>query len=253
MVCSKGRTAGCGARAMALRANTHNLIPRVQKPILAEEDILMAVFDIHVHTLVYSGCSFICPEELIDRAVQAGLDGLAITEHGMRWPDGQFGDLRQQAARQNIVLINGQEIPATSPDNALEGEFLVFGVSSSLTGRYTAKELVGIVHGEGGILIAAHPYKLSRNGRSRYYGAGDLVYDLGIDAIELCHPDHGEQAMKRARRAMAALGIPGTGGSDAHKNFMIGSHVTLFENEVRSEVDFIDEIRRGTVRAERRF
>ncbi len=86
------------------------------------------------------------------------------------------------------------------------------------------------VHEEGGIVIAAHPYKLSRGGRSHYYGAGDLVYKLKLDGIELCHPDHSELAMKKVKKAMEELKIPGTGGSDAHKILNIGSYVTVFEN-----------------------
>jgi hypothetical protein len=50
---------------------------------------------------------------------------------------------------------------------------------------------------------------------------------------------------------MEDLGLPGTGSSDAHKIFEVGSFVTLFENEVGTEEDFIREVRRGKIRAER--
>jgi len=68
----------------------------------------------------------------------------------------------------------------------------------------------------------------------------------------LHHPDHGESALRKARQAMEALGVPGTGGSDAHKPFAIGTFVTLFDEAVRNESDFIREIRQGNVRGERR-
>jgi predicted metal-dependent phosphoesterase TrpH len=63
----------------------------------------MTAFDIHVHTRKYSGCSFIDPEDLIQQAVEAKLDGLAITEHGMRWPDDEFASLRSLAEPHGIV------------------------------------------------------------------------------------------------------------------------------------------------------
>jgi hypothetical protein len=47
---------------------------------------------------------------------------------------------------------------------------------------------------------------------------------------------------------MADLDLPGTGGSDAHKVFNVGSFVTLFENKISGEEDFLREIgecRRG--------
>ncbi|NLN40078.1 MAG: hypothetical protein GX155_10870 [Smithella sp.] len=136
----------------------------------------MSIFDLHVHTRRYSGCSFIQYEEIIDQAVSARLDGLALTEHGMRWPDEQFENLRLAASARGIVLINGQEIHARDARGRSEGEYLIFGVNRSMTKEKTASELVEVVHDEGGIIIAAHPYKLSRGGRSRYYGAGDLIY-----------------------------------------------------------------------------
>jgi predicted metal-dependent phosphoesterase TrpH len=213
----------------------------------------MLAFDIHIHTRKYSDCSFINPEELITQALEAHLDGIAITEHGMRWPDEEFDKLRKLADPHGIVLINGQEIYTENNKKEMEGEFLVFGLKQSLTGRYPAKELIEKVHSEGGILIAAHPYKLSRGGKSHYYGAGDRVYKLSIDAIELFHPDHSDRALNKVRKVMKEMEIPGTGGSDAHKIFNVGSCVTIFENKIFDEKDFIREIRQGKVRAEKKF
>jgi hypothetical protein len=48
---------------------------------------------------------------------------------------------------------------------------------------------------------------------------------------------------------MEELGLPGTGSSDAHKIFEVGSFVTLFENEVQGEEDFLREIRGGRIGA----
>ena len=127
------------------------------------------------------------------------------------------------------------------------------GAAETLSTFRTAAELCEKVHAQGGILIAAHPYKLSRNGKFHYYGAGDRVYQLPIDAIELCHPDHSDRALGRVRKAMKDLGIPGTGGSDAHKIFNVGSCVTLFTTSIAGETDFIREIRAGNIRAEKRF
>lgn len=213
----------------------------------------MMVFDIHVHTRRYSDCSFINPEELINQGVEAHLDGIAITEHGMRWPDKEFDRLQKLADSHGIVLINGQEIYTQNAKNGMEGDFLVFGIKQSLTGRYSAHELSEMVHKKGGILIAAHPYKLSRGRKSHYYGAGERIYKLPIDAIELRHPDHTDLALSKVRKAMSKLGIPGTGGSDAHKIFKVGSCVTIFENKIFDEKDFISEIRQGNIKAEKKF
>jgi len=208
----------------------------------------MSIFDLHVHTRRYSGCSFIQYEDVIDQAVAAGIDGLALTEHGMRWPDEEFEKLRLAAAGMGIVLINGQEIHARDAQGRSEGEYLIFGLTRSLTRTKTAVKLIETAHKEGGVVIAAHPYKLSRGGRSHYYGAGDLIYKLKLDGIELYHPDHSETAMRKVQKAMELLNIPGTGGSDAHKILNIGSYVTIFQNIVANEGDFLREIRAGRLR-----
>jgi predicted metal-dependent phosphoesterase TrpH len=212
----------------------------------------LQAFDLHLHTETYSDCSFIEPAELIRQAVRVGLQGIALTEHGMRWPEDKLDALRRLAEPDGLVLINGQEILASSSRNGMEGEYLVFGVKKSLYGDLSARDLAERVHGDGGVMIAAHPYKLSRGGRERYYGAGDRIYELELDGLELYHPDHGEPALAKVRRAMKELGLPGTGSSDAHKIFAVGACVTVFENPVAGEEDLLREIRAGRIRAEKR-
>jgi predicted metal-dependent phosphoesterase TrpH len=212
----------------------------------------MFTFDIHLHTDYYSSCSVISPEQLIQQAIEMRLDGLAITEHGIRWPDAKFDELRRLADPHGLILIDGQEVSTYSSRNGMEGEFLVFGVRKSLGSDFSAKELVETVHGEGGILIAAHPYKWSRLGKDRYYGAGDRVYELALDAIELYHPHHDAESLTKVRQAMKKLGLPGTGGSDAHQVHDIGCCVTVFKNKVCGEEDFIWEIRAGNIQAQKR-
>ena len=81
------------------------------------------IFDLHIHTRKYSDCSFINPEELILQAAAARLDGLALTEHGMRWPDKEFDGLQKLADSCGILLINGQEIYTADEEGKMDGEF----------------------------------------------------------------------------------------------------------------------------------
>jgi len=39
--------------------------------------------DLHIHTMRYSGCSNIDPLAALQMAAQAGLDLIALTEHGI--------------------------------------------------------------------------------------------------------------------------------------------------------------------------
>ncbi|HOJ51179.1 MAG TPA: PHP domain-containing protein [Syntrophales bacterium] len=212
----------------------------------------MKKIDLHVHTRRYSDCAFTRPEDIITRALEEGLDGIALTEHGVRWPDQEFSQLLALAKTHNLLLINGQEIYTTDSSGRMEGEFLVFGIGRSLTGNYRAEELIDLVHGEGGIVIAAHPYKLSRNGKMHYYGAGDRLEYLPVDAVEHFHPDHNERARGKVEKIMRKRGLPGTGGSDAHVARAIGLCYTIFEVDIASEQELIEEIRAGRVRGEQR-
>ena len=53
-----------------------------------------------------------------------------------------------------------------------------------------------------------------------------------------------------ARKVAEKLGLPGTAGSDAHRVDEIGAAVTVFENDIRSEIQLVEELHAGRFRAE---
>lgn len=203
------------------------------------------IVDLHVHTKHYSGCSSIEAESLISRASEVGLDGGVITEHGILWHEEALEPLRTQALMKDILLLAGQEISCFN-NGRRQGDFLVYGVNWSLGSNLTARDLVRLVHDEGGVVAAAHPYRRSRL-RGSYYGVGDEIYDLELDALELWHLDHDEEARRKVQSASRILGIPMTGGSDAHELYEVGSCFTRFLHRISSLEDLISEIRRGRI------
>lgn len=207
------------------------------------------IFDIHLHTRAYSVCSNMDPEDLLYRAVEIGLDGIALTEHGIRWPDHKVETLLSKTKTSNLVIIVGQEV-ACFENGRKQGHFLAFGVKESLGSNISAQQLIQRVHGEGGVVIPAHPYKKSRIGDG-YYGLGDGVFDFDVDAIELYHPDQDQEAWLRIREASKKLNLPLTGGSDAHELSAVGACTTLFEDEIREESHFIEAIRTGKITPQR--
>lgn len=210
-----------------------------------KEESGVMVFDIHIHTRRYSGCSNIEPDELILRAKKIGLDGIALTEHGIRWPDERIDALLAKTRAKDLVIIVGQEVTCFDRGRR-EGDFLVFGVHESLGSNISARRLIERAHGDGGIVIPAHPYKRSRIGDS-YYGVGDGLYKLEVDAIELYHPEHDDEAIAKVKEASVKMGLPMTGGSDAHEIFMVGTCTTVFLNQIRDERDFIEAIKKGRI------
>ena len=202
--------------------------------------------DLHVHTRLYSGCSSIEPGELILRARQAGLDGLALTEHGILWKEEKLAPLRDRAAAAGVALFPGEEV--TCFEKGTRKDFLVFGIKDSLGGDFTPRSLINRVHEEGGVVIAAHPYKPSRLGEG-YHGVGEEIFELDLDAVEFYHPDHGEHALERILAAGRLRGMPLTGGSDAHELYQVGRNSTRFLNPVVTVEDLVREIRAGRIEA----
>jgi len=208
------------------------------------------LIDLHIHTTRYSGCSSIEPSELIKRAKDLCLQGVALTEHGILWPEHLISALGNEAGK-GLRVFAGQEVACFSQEGRSQGEFLVFGVDRSLGSTRSAEDLIEIVHTMGGVVIAAHPYKPSRT-RVGYYGLGDACTNLGLDAVELGHPDHEEGSMIYGARLLASKNIPATGGSDAHRLSAIGSYITECSGDVVSEKDLVEAIRSGQVRPLRR-
>ncbi|MEW6440208.1 MAG: PHP-associated domain-containing protein [bacterium] len=202
------------------------------------------IIDLHVHTRRHSGCSLIEPMDLIARAGEVGLDGVALTEHGILWQEQKLAPLRERAGASGLVILAGEEV--TCLFNGRRQDFLVFGLKHSLGSAASARELIEQVHGSGGIIVAAHPFKPSRLGVG-YHGIGDDLCHLPVDAVESHHPDHDAAAREKARRAATRLNVPTTGGSDAHELRQVGLAGTRFMRPVRTVEDLVHEIRAGRV------
>lgn len=203
--------------------------------------------DLHIHTRRYSGCSSIDPSALLPRARAVGLDGIALTEHGIRWPDTEINRLKRDAGLREMLVLAGQEAACYSARGQFQGEFLVFGYPDSLGSNKSVEELARRVHSEGGVVIAAHPFKRDRSGTG-YYGSGDGVVNLPIDGLEVAHPDYGPAERRAALAAMRASGLAGTGGSDAHHLNRVGRYVTLLPGPIENEVDFCEAVRNRQTR-----
>lgn len=170
------------------------------------------------------------------RAIAAGLDGIAFTEHYSYDASSYVDGLREKYCR-SIRIFRGVEF------SSAEGHCLVFGVNTDrLSLKYApVAELVEVVSRHGGVVIPSHPYRGANS-------LGELVWTLkGICALEgyngYSHHAFNELSVSAAR----ALGLPYTGGSDAHTADDVGSCFTAFNDCVTYE-NFIDLLRAGHYR-----
>jgi predicted metal-dependent phosphoesterase TrpH len=73
-----------------------------------------------------------------------------------------------------------------------------------------AAEVIARIHGAGGLAALAHP------GRTGVDPLIASLVDSGLDAIEVFHPDHDDEAGARYARMARELDLLVTGGSDYH-------------------------------------
>jgi predicted metal-dependent phosphoesterase TrpH len=179
--------------------------------------------DLHVHSHL-SGDNISDPEECVVRAIELGLQGIALTEHysyGVSEPIETLGE----RYRGRILILRGVEF------SAAEGHCLVFGVDTDrLCPQYApVEELVREVSRAGGVVIPSHPY---RSGS----GLGDRILTLaGIPAVEGHNGCNHYAFNQRAVLAAQRLRLRCTGGSDAHRSGEVGSCHTVFPERVTAE------------------
>lgn len=191
--------------------------------------------DLHVHTK-YSGDTDAEPRSMVERAVQKGMQGLAVTEHYSYEASEAVESLREEY-RGILNIFRGVEL------STHQGHCLVFGVNTDrfdLSGMPVV-EVIRIVNREGGVVIPSHPYR-------GFNSLGDVVLELkGITALEGYNGCNMVSMNKKSVKAARTLSLPVTGGSDAHYPDEVGACYTEFEDEVTYE-NFVGTLRSGRYR-----
>ena len=168
------------------------------------------------------------------------IDGFVLTEHRKFDFDKDYGDL---GSANDVLIMKGSELDTDM------GHFLVYGVTDELTRAIDFGDVhmdaLGLVQAAeecGAVAVPAHP------GR---FGIGLCEFtDNGRDFSSICAAEGlngsnrpGEQ--ERAEELIRQLGVPATGGSDAHLVSAIGKCMTRFDNPVSNEVELVQELRAG--------
>ena len=157
--------------------------------------------DLHIHT-VYSSDSLIQPKTLVDQLVaHSSIKVAAVTDHDS--VRGCKATVELASVYRDILIIPGVEISTPY------GDMLILGTEDLPPRPWTPEAVVDYARSIGGVSIVAHPY--------REYGMGDLARNYKVDAIEILNGGSTAAANNEARKLAKSLGLPGTGGSDAHQ------------------------------------
>jgi len=187
-------------------------------------------FDLHVHSSCSDGRDGV--GEILEAAVERGLDGIAITDHDTL--EGSF--LAEEIVRDkelDLLVIPGVEVSTS------DGHLLALGTRELPPGGRSAEETIEFIHQRGGIAIVSHPYHLFRHAMYR-------IPDC--DAVEVYNSKYIVGiANWWARRKAERLGLPMVAGSDAHMAKTVGLGVTVVEVQGEDVTDVLEAIREGRV------
>ena len=156
--------------------------------------------DFHAHTR-FSEDAVTSPAALLDRARRAGLDRIAVTDHGTI--AGALAARRLDPAR----VIVGEEIRCSDWTEVI-GLFLTRPVDPG----QTLEETVDAIRSQGGLVYVPHPYAYLTRARERVRRCMELADCLEVHNARAFWPAWN----RRADRAARASGLARCAGSDAH-------------------------------------
>jgi hypothetical protein len=127
----------------------------------------------------------------------------------------------------------------------------VFGYEEKIEGVLAVlEELCAEVSRAGGLTIVSHPFR-----GFLLFGVAEFQMSVEeacertvfkhVDGVEILNGMVREQGNDMARRVAERLGLIGVAGSDAHRLDELGRCVTVFERQIRSEQELIEELRAG--------
>ena len=202
--------------------------------------------DLHTHTYPASSCSRISLRDYIASCADAGVEAIALTNHG------NVGDnrtLEGALAAEGVLLIHGVEI------STLFGDFVIF--CPDLDYLATFRDVQDFVRAgqlrDDAAMVWVHPAAGGgRSGSAYYQGLERMVAD-SIHAVEVFNGSWlGEKYVQAAEQIAGQLGLPRTGGSDAHDPAELMACYTELPDPVRSTADVVDAIKRGRTVPHRR-
>ncbi|MEW5722434.1 MAG: PHP domain-containing protein, partial [Thermodesulfobacteriota bacterium] len=188
-----------------------------------------------------SPCSSADVHDLIAEAKRIGLGGLCLTDHNHLWPAEAVEELRQ---RHGFLVLRGNEITTD------QGDMLVFGLDKGIGNFMRLEDLRREVDAAGGFIILAHPFRgflvvgLAQTGLTVDKAAERPLF-RHVDALEVLNGKVTASENEFAARVAANLGLPATGGSDAHEVGEVGLYATSFEAEITDERSLVRALRGG--------
>ena len=205
-------------------------------------------FDLHCHTKEGSLDSKVSILKYISEYRKLGYDGFMIADHNTYKGCKAWDEIRSwpEIAEdiEGFTVIRGLEydtkdaghVLVVMPDDMYLRLLHIRGMR--------LRKLIYVVHSCGGVLGLAHPFGAAS---SSAMGFTNMDYDLidELDFIETFNTCELELSNYLATELAAKYHLPGTAGTDAHKEEYLGMACTEIDAEIRCNNDFIKAVIEG--------
>jgi predicted metal-dependent phosphoesterase TrpH len=187
------------------------------------------LIDMHIHTH-FSPCSIIKIPQLLQRAKKVGIDGICITDHN---------SIASKSVLEKIADYSGLFVIVGVEYTTSYGDFLVYGPVDYIPEKMDARNLFKWVQKEGGVTIAAHPFR-----KDRPVDPDVLHLSKIIESVN-GRNNPAENALCKNWIKKHGNEVKEIGGSDAHTVEEIGQVVTVFKRNIYTMDDLIIELLGG--------
>jgi len=136
--------------------------------------------DPHCHTFASDG--MVTPAELVDAAVKAHVDLIAVTDHDTM---ASVKEAQERGAAAGLTVVAGQEITTQRPAMThMLGWFLEKPIKRAMS----LEDSVAAIHDQGGLAIVPHPFMPVYFGSIQPNMLRRLLERHAVDGIEVEHP-----------------------------------------------------------------
>jgi hypothetical protein len=193
----------------------------------------MPLADPHCHTIASDG--MVTPAELVEAAVKARIDLIAVTDHDTM---ACVREVQQRGEGAGLTVVAGQEVTTKWPATThLMGWFLEKPVKRGMS----LEDSVAAIHDQGGLAIIPHPFMPVYFGSIQPYMLRRLLDRHHVDGIEMMFTVPVGRRRRRELDSFYAhnkerLGAA-IGGSDCHFGARdIGQVLTAYEGDFKTAV-----------------
>ena len=127
----------------------------------------------------------------------------------------EIGKAKGQVGRPHIAATMEAKGYVKSYKEAFDKYLTKGGPAYLPKAAWSASECIEMIHESGGVAVVAHPVQMKLQGMDLEAKVKELA-SLGLDGLEVIHPDHNAENQQRFARLAGEFGLLTTGGSDFH-------------------------------------